>query len=258
MYRIAVVVLLLGSLFSAVAQSVTTFTVYRDDTEIIIANHALSADGARSIGNNQNCEEGIRMTIVYGPAPGMVIATIEETTITSTLALTRTVVGEDDKNEESLEMLPAEVSFKVPGCIDEQTAIEGSFVTVEQGRTTVLGTHFELPAGAEEGTLHGPIDLTRQAEDGSEQLTATANELTVVIDSQETTLFGEVSVRSKERTTTADTLVLDEEAGTATLTGSPARSVKGTDVVEGAVLLYYLDTDDIVVVGGVQAEFEID
>lgn len=258
MRRIVLVAWLVTALINAAAQSVTTFTVYRDDTEITIANHALSADGARSIGNNQNCEEGIRMTIVYGPLPGKVSAQIEDTVITSALAVTRAVVGEDDQNEEALEMLPAEVTFKVPGCIDEQHVIEGAFVTVEQGRTTVHGTHFELPAGAEVGTLRGPIDLTRQTADGAEQLTATANELTVIIDTQETTLSGDVAVRSNERTTTADTLTLDEEAGTATLTGSPARSVKGADVVEGAVLLYYLDTDDIVVIGNVQAEFEID
>lgn len=242
----------------AAAQSVTTFTVYRDDTEITIVNNARSADGARSIGNNQNCEENTRMTIVYGPLPGNVQAQIENTIITSSLAVTRTVAGEADKNEEALEMLPAEVTFKVPGCIDEQVVLEGEFVTVQQGRTTVLGSHFELPAGAEYGTLHGPIDLMRLAEDDSEQLTATADELTVVIETQETTLSGTVSVRSKERVTTADSLVLDEEAGTATLTGTPAKSVKGSDVIEGGVLLYYLDTDDIVVIGGVQAEFEID
>lgn len=242
----------------AAAQSVTTFTVFRDDTEITIANHARSADGARSIGNNQNCEDQIRMTIVYGPPPGSVTATIKDTVITSSLVLTRKALDEDDKNEEALEMLPAEVTFRVPGCIEEQIRDEAGQVIVEQGRTTVFGTHFELPAGADEGRLLGPISLTRVTESGEDQLTAEADELTVVIESQDATLHGGVTVHSAERVTTADTLDLDEEAGTATLKGLPARSVKGSDIVEGSVLLYYLDTDDIVVIGGVQAEFEID
>lgn len=258
MIRVVVAAVLLCACMVAAAQSVTTFTVFRDDTEITIANHARSADGARSIGNNQNCEEEIRMTIVYGPSPGAVTATIKDTVITSSLVLTRKALDEEDKNEESLEMYPAEVEFRVPGCIDEEVVDESGSVMVEQGRTTVLGTHFELPAGAEEGTLRGPISLTRLAENGDTQLTANAEELTVVIETQEATLRGDVVVKSAERTTTAETLDLDEDAGTATLTGSPARSVKGNDIVEGAVLLYYLDTDDIVVIGGVQAEFEIE
>ena len=63
---------------------------------------------------------------------------------------------------------------------------------------------------------------------------------------------------SEERTTTGETLELDEEAGTAVLTGSPARSVKGNDVLEGGRLLYYLDSDDVVVIGNVEGELEID
>lgn len=257
MTRVVAIVLLCVCTFVA-AQSVTTFTVFRDDTEITIANHARSADGARSIGNNQNCEEDIRMTIVYGPPPGDVTATIKDTVITSSLVVTRKALEEEDKNEESLEMYPAEVEFRVPGCIEEEVVDEAGLVMVEQGRTTVFGTHFELPAGADEGTLRGPISLTRLTETGDDQLTAEAEELTVVIETQEATLRGDVVVQSAERVTTAETLDLDEDAGTATLTGSPARSIRGSDVVEGSVLLYYLDTDDIVVIGGVQAEFEIE
>ena len=41
-------------------------------------------------------------------------------------------------------------------------------------------------------------------------------------------------------------------------TGSPARSVKGNDVLEGSTLLYYLDSDDVVVIGNVSGELEFD
>lgn len=258
MLRFASLLFACSLIGGAIAQSVTTFTVFRDDTEIVIANHALSADGARSIGNNQNCEDAVRMTIVYGPKPGRVTATINETIITSSLALTRKELEQDDRNEEAMEMLPATVTFRVPGCIEAQEVDPEGVVKVEQGRTTVYGSHFELPAAAEEGILYGPISLTRVTEEGDTQLTAESDELSVRIETQDATLYGDVTVRSDERVTTADTLVLDEDAGTATLMGNPARSVKGNDVVEGTTLLYYLDTDDIVVIGKVQAELEIE
>ena len=82
--------------------------------------------------------------------------------------------------------------------------------------------------------------------------------MSFAVGEQRATLSGTVEVVSEERTTTGETLELDEEAGTAVLTGSPARSVKGNDVLEGGRLLYYLDSDDVVVIGNVEGELEID
>src|SRR5690606_41677022 len=80
----------------ALAQTVTTFTLVRDDTEMLISNHALAADGARSIGNNVNCEEGQRLTIVYGPQPGRVETVGEDAVPTSSLAALRTPSEADE------------------------------------------------------------------------------------------------------------------------------------------------------------------
>src|SRR5690606_9579132 len=106
----------------ALAQTVTTFTLIRDDTELLISNHALASDGARSIGNNVNCEEGQRLTIVYGPAPGRVETLVEDALLTSSLAVIRTPrEAEEGEGAETLELTDAAVTFSRPGCIQETT-----------------------------------------------------------------------------------------------------------------------------------------
>lgn len=243
-----------------VAQTVTTFSLQRDDTELVISNLALAADGARSIGNNDNCEEGQRLTIVYGPDPGHVETHVEDALLTSRLAIIRSPVeAEEGAEEETLELADAEVTFNRPGCIEETTPAEKPVVTLVQGRTTVQGTRFFLDRNEDVGRMDGPIQLRRDSEqeDGA-PLLATSTAMTFAIGEQHATLTGAVEVTSEERVTTGETLELDEEAGTAVLTGSPARSVKGDDVLEGKRLLYYLDSDDVVVIGNVAGELELE
>ncbi len=244
----------------AAAQAVTTFTVRRDDTELVISNRALASEGARSIGNNANCEEGMRMTIVYGPPPGHVETRVEDAVITSHLALVRTPVGaEEAAGQETLELTGATVTFNRPGCIEEMTPPDEPAVTLVQGRTTVVGARFFLDRDENVGTMDGPVALTREpASEGEAPLTASAASMTFAVDEQRATLQGDVRVTSEERTTTGDALELDEEAGIAVLTGSPARSVRGSDTLEGARLLYYLDSDDVVVIGNVAGELEVE
>lgn len=242
------------------AQTVTTFSLQRDDTELLISNLARAADGARSIGNNVNCEEGQRLTIVYGPTPGHVETRVEDALLTSSLAVIRTPVdAEEGAGEETLELSDAAVTFNRPGCLEEVTAPESPVVTLVQGQTTAQGTHFFLDRNEDVGRMDGPIHLSRESsEEGAEPLVATAATMSFAVGEQRATLSGTVEVVSEERTTTGETLELDEEAGTAVLTGSPARSVKGNDVLEGGRLLYYLDSDDVVVIGNVEGELEID
>lgn len=242
------------------AQTVTTFSLQRDDTELVIANLARAADGARSIGNNVNCEEGQRLTIVYGPEPGLVETRVEDAVLTSSLAVIRSPVeAEEGAEEETLELSDAAVTFNRPGCIEEITPSEAPVVTLVQGRTTVEGTRFFLDSNEDVGSMDGPVQLTREPEEADgEPLVATATAMTFAVGEQRATLTGDVEVVSEERVTSGSTLELDEEAGTAVLTGSPARSVKGDDVLEGDRLLYYLDSDDVVVIGKVSGQLEIE
>lgn len=267
---------------AAAAQTSTTFTLKRDDTELLITNLGRAADGARSIGNNRNCEEEHRLTIVYAPAPGWVETRVRDALLTSSLAVIRapTRTGAENSesggdsgephangaenagqelaaNEESLELTDSTVTFDRPGCIEERLPAESPRVTLIQGRTEVVGTRFYLGGGADEGLMDGPVTLERATE-GGEPLTAEAEGMTFLVNEQRATLRGGVQVTSEERVTTGDALELNEEAGTALMLGEPARSVKGDDVLEGKALLYYLDSDDVVVIGNVTGEIELD
>jgi lipopolysaccharide export system protein LptA len=243
----------------ALAQTASTFTLTRDDTELVVSNLALAADGARTIGNNRNCEEGLLLTIVYGPAPGLVATSVQDAQLTSSLAIIRAPLeAEEGSNEETLELLDASVTFSRPGCIEEMEPSTQPKVKLLQGRTEVTGSRFFLDRKVDDGVMDGPIALTRAAEGEGEPLLAEADSMTFAVGQQRATLVGNVRVTSEERVTTGASLELDEEAGTAVLLGSPARSTKGDDVLEGSRLLYYLDSDDVVIIGNVAGDLQID
>lgn len=244
---------------AAYAQSATTFSIQREDTALIIANLSLASDGARTIGNNRNCEEGQRHTIVYGPAPGRVETRVEDALLTSSLAVIRAPVGAaEGSDDETLELSDAIVTFNRPGCIEAVESLANPKVTLVQGRTEVSGSRFFLDRNTDEGVMDGPVVLERSDESGGEPLRASADQMLFAVGQQRATLLGDVQVTSQERVTSGTSLTLDEEAGTAILEGTPARSVKGSDVLEGNRLLYYLDSDDVVVIGNVTGDLEID
>lgn len=243
----------------ALAQTATTFTLKRDGTDLVVANLSRAADGARSIGNNQNCEAGAKLTLVYGPAPGRVETRVEDTLLTSTLAVIRAPAGGDSvEGQESLTLTDEAVTFSRPGCLDERESAAEPTVTLVQGRTTVNGTRFFLDTGEDVGEMDGPIALTREADGGGAPLVAEALSMTFAVGEQRATLLGDVRVTSQDRVTTGESLELDEDAGTAVMRGSPARSEKGSDVLQGDRLLYYLDSDDVVVLGNVSGDLTID
>lgn len=254
----AALLLALAGAGAVLAQTNTTFTIKRDDAEMIVTNLGRAADGARTIGNNRNCSEGERLTIVYAPSPGHVETRVEDALLTSRLAVITTPEGADaEAGEETLELSDEEVTFSRPGCIEERAPAATPAVQLLQGKTTVTGTRFFLDREADSGVMSGPIALER-GEEGEEPLRATADAMEFAVGAQRATLTGNVSVTSEDRTTTGDRLELDEDAGTAVLTGNPARSVKGSDVLSGNRLLYYLDSDDVVVLGNVSGELEVE
>lgn len=277
--------LLLGG--HAFAQSDTFVELQRKDTRIVVTLMARSADGARFIGNNRNCEPDVSTSLFYGPEPGYVDTAVDERThLRSNVAIIRTPVSaptassEDDPADVSRETVPTDAAGKReqddpaeqqtlelydgslvigrPGCIEEEDRATDASVQLVQGRTKVLGTRFFLDRGAETGTMDGPITLAREADGDSPSLEATADSMTLDTQDKHATLHGDVRVMSEDRTTTATTLELDEDAGVAVLTGAPARSVKGNDVLQGERLLYYLDSNDVVVLGNVYGELEFD
>lgn len=250
--------LVLATVGVVAAQTSTTFTILRDDAELVVTNLALAAAGARTIGNNANCADGQRTTIVYGPQPGHVETRVEDTLLTSQLAVITTPAGaQASSGEETLELSADTVTFSRPGCIEERTPAPEPGVTLAQGRTTVVGTRFFLDRGTDLGEMTGPISLERAAAEGEQPLRATAASMQFAVGKQRATLVGNVQVVADDRTTTGDRLELDEDSGTAVLTGNPARSVQGNDVLTGKRLLYYLDSNDVVVIGNVSGELDV-
>ena len=240
---------------SAQQGTTTTVTIERGERLILVEQLARAADGARSILGNENCEEDTRVTLFYGPAPGVVQTRVDETRLTSTVALVR--VPSDD-GDETLELFGGRATIDRRGCLEDVDTAEAELVVLEQGRTTVTGTRFFLDQGTDLADMTGPIVLERRDEAGVVGLEATSRGLTFDVATERATLVGDVVVTSDQRVSTAERLELDEEAGIALLTGSPAVSRRGSDEVRGRVLRYDLDTDDVIVTGGVEATFEID
>jgi lipopolysaccharide export system protein LptA len=244
-------------LVAALAQqpTTTTVTVERGERVILVEQRARAADGARSILGNANCEAGVSTTLFYGPPPGFVQTRVDATVLTSTVALVRVP---DDDGDETLELFGGAVTIDRRGCLEEVDAADAEPVVLVQGRTTVTGTRFFLDQGTDVADLEGPVALERRDVDEEVTLEATAQSLTLDVATEQATLVGEVVVTSEERVSTADRLELDEAAGIAVLTGAPAVSRRGSDEVRGATLRYDLETDDVVVTGGVRATFEVD
>jgi lipopolysaccharide export system protein LptA len=249
---------LLGALAAAaLAQggTATTVTVERGERVITVVQRALASDGARSILNNPNCEDGVRTNLFVGPPPGFVQTTIEATRLTSAIAIVRVPDGDED---ETIELLPGRATVDRPGCLEAVDAADAEPVTLEQGRTTVTGTRFFLEQDTDLARMDGPIALSRASDDGAVTLAATAGALLLDVKTEVATLEGDVVVTSDDRVSRADRLELDESAGIALLTGDPAVSTRGGEEVRGRTLRYDLETDDVVAIGGVGATFEID
>ena len=256
----AVLLMLVGS--GALAQSANpdVLRVPRGETMMVITNRALSENGKRTLGNLRTCSEGVLTSVFFGPPNDVEIVIDSETTLRSSVAIIERPAGDDEaEGQETIEMLDGEVVFAPrPPCPEEFIPAEDQLVSLQQGRTTIASTRFFLDRDVDVAQLDGPIDLERAPEGESESLNATAESMTYDLDSDLSTLTGNVRVVSGDRISEAETLELDEDAGLATLTGSPARSVQGEDEIVGDTLLYYLDSNDVVVLGRVQGTLEVD
>ena len=233
-------------------------TIDRDSATIVITQEAESATGARFILQNPNCAEDAFTSIFYAPPPGVNRTVIDgDTVLTSRLAVVREPREEGDADEQTLELLDADVTFNRPGCIEATQPVEDPSVLLEQGRTTIRGTRFFLDEETDLATMDGPVRVDRSAEDDSPALSATAASLELDIETEVTTLVGDVEIRSEDRVSQAERMELREDEGLAILTGSPARTQQGEDVVEGSVLTYYLDTNDVIVEGSVRGTIQV-
>ncbi len=253
---------------TALAQTATRLLLERSDATITIVNAGRADEGARSILALGGCldEPTLQSNLFYAPGGG-VSARIEQDEGEPAVVEAPLVVvvrpdrsGDEDEaaDEETLEALDATVTFGRPPCLETVEAADPPRVSLVQGRTTAVGARFFLDRGTDVASMDGPVTLRREAQGDGDPVEADAAALAYDLEAGRSILTGGVQVRSGERVSEADRLELDEEAGVAILDGAPAVSREGTDEVRGARLIYDLETNDVVVEGGVEATFEIE
>lgn len=236
-----------------------SFRLTRIDRVIEVQQFAPQAEGGQFRTNVPECEADLRLSTIFAPSPYAVVTRIAETSIVSQVVLARRPPREEGgEDRQTLEMFGGTLEVSDSFCPRNVQRSEQPDVFIVQGRTTVSGTELLYDNASGLANLSGPVDLQRSGQDGQSPITATSERLVFNVDTDMSTLEGTVEVISDKRTSHSDTLELNEADGVAVLHGSPARSTEGSNVLEGSTLLYYLDSDDVVVVGGVTGTLEID
>lgn len=239
-------------------------TLQRSDATLTIVNEGRAADGARSVLNLAGCvpDEPLVTSLFYAPEAGVTtrIQSSESDSVSLVRAplviVTRPEEGGDE--QETLEARDATTEFGRPPCLENTEAADPPEVSLEQGRTTVTGARFFLDREDDVASMDGPVTLNRAGEDDAPPLEADADGMDFDLDTDRTTLTGNVEVRSEDRVSRSDTLELDEPAGVAVLRGDPATSTQDGDEVQGSTLIYDLETNDVVVEGGVSGSFQLE
>lgn len=238
-----------------------SFQLKHDARSLVVSQYAPQAEGGQFRTNVPGCEEEVRLSTVYGPEPYAVVTRVgEDTEIISRVVLARRPAGGDGDGpaHDTLTMFDGSLTVDDSYCPADVEESGQALVFIVQGRTVASGTRLVYDNGTGLAELDGPVRLLRTAEGDSPEITANAASLTFDVETDLSTLSGDVAVSSGERISHADVLVLDEAAGLAQLTGDPARSVEGNNTIRGSELLYYLDADEVVVTGGVGGTLDLE
>ena len=233
-------------------------TVRRDNKTIrVIQTDVTSAQGAQFIPQNPTCEDDTNMGIIFAPEPGYAETLVNDTRITSAIAFLRRPKGTQE--QEVLELLGGSLTISNDTlCPEEVLSNDEAEVTLYQGRTVVSGESFVYENATGIGVMEGAIVLNRRAEGDSAGLDASAKRLEYNADNDSTLLSGGVTITSGDRVSEAESVDYNEKDGIAILTGNPARSKQGDDVLKGSIILYYLDSNDVVVKGEIEGDVTID
>jgi lipopolysaccharide export system protein LptA len=258
-----------------------TLTLRRKDRDIVVRQTAPGNQGGKTFLAVDKCDDDradwISSTF-FAPEPFLVETQVNEATLTSRIAASiqppnvRNEAGdviERGGDKAILELYGGTLEFieergdEKRGCPINVERSEEVDVTLKEGRTTITGVNFIYENDKGIGNMKGPITLDRVAEGDSPALNATSDTMEVNVDDDKTLLEGTVKVTSEDRVSEATTLEYDEEDGIAILRGDrdkniPAKSTKGSDVLQGYTIVYYLDTNDVVVQGDVQGDIEVD
>jgi lipopolysaccharide export system protein LptA len=257
--------------------NLTKLTIKRKDRNIIVSQTASGAEGGKQFLNAKECDEKDRSLLsstFFAPDPYLIETQVNEATLTSRIAASRQPPNKKDADGNTiekgndkaiLELYGGTLEFpdERSGCPKNIKRSDQADVTLKQGRTTVTGLNFLYDNNKGIGNMKGPITLDRVAEGDSPALNATSDTMQINVDDNKTFLEGNVKVTSEDRVSEAATLEYNEDDGLAILRGDkekgiPAKSTKGNDVTQGDIIIYYLDTNDVKILGNVQGEIEVD
>jgi lipopolysaccharide export system protein LptA len=252
---------------------VGSMSIKRKERTIIVSLYAPSEEGGEFRLNVPECEKELRLSTIYAPEPYIVETQVNEALITSQIALSRRPPNKENAEGEIIERGSDKEKLELVGgtlkvnqetlCPEAIKRTETADVTLKEGRTTILGANFLYDNNKGIGNMKGPITLDRIAEGDSPTLNATSDTLEINVDDDKTFLEGNVKVTSEDRVSEAATLEYNEDDSIAILRGDPeknilAKSTKGSDTLQGDVIIYYLDTNDVVVQGNLQGDIEVD
>ena len=256
--RLAVVGIIVFILLSnlATAQRGAELSIDRDDQTIVIkqADEATSDTGARFIPPRaKDCEDGLRLGSFYAPGDYRVSTTINDTLLLSNIVLVK--IPDETENEEKLELLGGSAEFTEQRCPQVDASSE-ALVRLIEGTTDILGSKFNYDNVDGISRLAGPVTLTRDSEEQKDSLSATAGSLFFDTNEDVKVLEDGVTLEAGGRSSTAETVEWNEQAGIAILRGNPARSTLGSDVVSGDEIKYFLDSNEVEVLGAIEATFD--
>lgn len=252
----------------AATETLPCLELRRDDQVTTVQQTARDSEGgifgSRTFSPEDACgalgvdrTENRTLTTFYAPAPRLVETRIDDTLITGNIVLRVQPEGEQD--QATLEIFGGTLEYDpataCPERIERSSAPE---VTLSEGRTTVRGAHLLYDNASGDSVMTGQVSLERAAEGDSPALSASSDRLEFNADEDERVFTGNVSITSEDRVSEADTLVYDDESGVAVLTGDPASSRQGDEFVQGRTIIYYLDSNDIVVSNSVSGEVELE
>ena len=239
-----------------------SFELKRDDRPITVQQTATDAEGGISVTRGgSECRKNENLSFYYAPDPKRIDTKVDNTRIRSSIVL-RTQPkegGADAQDKAVLSFFGGSLGRNEETLCPQNLKREKSEkVTISEGRTTTEGTSLLYENSRGVGEMVGPVSLSRRASGDSPALTASSSRLSFNVDDDTQMLKGKVKVESDGRTSGAETLELDEEAGFAILRGNPAWSRNADGRVEGEVIEYDLDSNDVVVTSGVQGTFTLD
>ena len=239
-----------------------SFELKRDDRPITVQQTATDAEGGISVTRGgSECRKNENLSFYYAPNPKRIDTKVDNTRIRSSIVL-RTQPkegGADAQDKAVLSFFGGSLGRNEETLCPQNLKREKSEkVTISEGRTTTEGTSLLYENSRGVGEMVGPVALERRASGDSPALTASSSRLSFNVDDDTQMLKGNVKVESDGRTSGAETLELDEEAGFAILRGNPAWSRNADGRVEGEEIAYDLDTNDVVVTSGVQGTFTLE